>query len=63
MSQQTPTTFSEICNQTLWNNSFITTLGKPIFYKDFIEKNMLRIADLLTDSGTFCVLANGKAKV
>ena len=53
ISQQNPTTFSEICNQTLWNNSFITTLGKPSFYKDFIDKNMLRIADLLTDSGNF----------
>ena len=54
ISKQNPTTFSEICNRTLWNNSFITTLGKPIFYKDFIDKNMLRIADLLTDSGNFC---------
>ena len=53
ISQQNPTAFSEICNQTLWNNSFITTLGKPIFYKDFIDKNMLRIADLLTDSDNF----------
>ena len=53
ISQQNPTTFSEICNHTLWNNSFITTLGKPIFYKDFIDKNMLRTADLLTDSGYF----------
>ena len=33
ISQQSPTTFSEICNQTLWNNSFITTLGKPIFIR------------------------------
>ena len=36
--QQNLTTFSEICNQTLWNNSFITALGKPIFDKDFIDK-------------------------
>ena len=53
ISQQNPTTFSELCNQTLWNNSFITTLGKSIFYKDFIDKNMSRTADLLTDSGNF----------
>ena len=53
ISQQNPTTFSEVCNQTLWSNSFITTLGKPVFYMDFIDKNMLRIADLLTDSGNF----------
>ena len=51
ISQQNPITFYEICNQTLWNNSFITTLGKPIFYKK--DKNMLRTVDLLTDSGNF----------
>ena len=67
ISHQNPTIFSEICNQTLWNISFITTLGKPIFYKDFIDKNMLRTADLLTDSGNLlswqmarqkCILRN-----
>ena len=53
ISQQNLTTFYEICKQTIWNNSFIITLGKPIFYKDFIDKNILRIADLLTDFGNF----------
>ena len=53
IGQQNTTTFSAKCQKTLWINSFVTTLGKPIFYKRFMGKNMLTIANLLTDSGNF----------
>ena len=42
-----------ILNESLWNNSFITAVGRPVFHQPFLNKNILNVSDLLTESGSF----------
>ena len=47
-------------NESLWNNSFLTAIRKPVFHQGFLNKNILNVRDLLTESGS--VLTWQKAK-
>ena len=42
-----------ILNESLWNNSFITVIGKQVFHQGFLNKNILNVRDVLTESGSF----------
>ena len=51
ISYQEPSDIIQIYNQCLWNNSFILTQGKPIFNLSFINKGILKVSDILNESG------------
>ena len=53
ISQVKPKNIDYILNESLWNNSFITAVGKPVFHQAFLNKNILNISDLLTELGSF----------
>ena len=53
VSYQEPSNDTEICNQALWNNLLIAPQGKPLFNNFFIARSILKIIDLLSDSGSF----------
>ena len=40
-------------NKIIWNNHNIIIDGKTLFYKSWLEKNILRIEDLLDNDGNF----------
>ena len=48
-----PTTSNEIQNEILWNNKFITQLGKPLDWVNWQEKGICKVIDLLDESGQF----------
>ena len=47
-----PTSVNEILHQSLWANSPIRINDKPIIWKHWIDKNIMRISDFLDDNGT-----------
>ena len=51
ISCQEPSHITQIHNQSLWNNSFLATQGKPILNLCFINKGLLKVSDILNDSG------------
>ena len=53
ISQLKPKNIDYVVNESLWNNSFITAAGKPVFHQAFLNKNILNLSDLLTESGSF----------
>ena len=53
VSYQEPSNVTETCNQALRNNLFIAPQGKPLFNNFFIARSILKIIDLLSDSGSF----------
>ena len=62
ISYQEPSDITQIYNQSLWNNSFIVTQGKPIFNLSFINKGILKVSDILNDTGNFLSWHLGKSK-
>ena len=62
ISYQEPSDIIQIYNQCLWNNSFIVTQGKPIFNLSFINKGILKVSDILNESGNFMSWQSGKSK-
>ena len=63
ISYQERSDITQICNQSLWNNSFIVTQGKPIFNLSFINKGILKvISGILNDSGNLLSWHLGKSK-
>ena len=62
ISYQEPTDIIQIYNQCLWNNSFIVTQGKPVFNLFFINKGILKVSDILNDSGNLLSCQLGKSK-
>ena len=40
-------------NEIIWNNHNIIINGKSPFYKSWLEKNILRVEDLLENNGNF----------
>ena len=62
ISYQEPSDITQIYNQNLWNNSFIVTQGKPIFNLSFINKGILKVSDILNDTGNFLSWHLGKSK-
>ena len=62
ISYQEPSDIIQIYNQCLWNNSFIVTQGKPIFYLSFINKGILKVSDILNDSCNLLSWQLGKSK-
>ena len=62
ISYQEPSDITRIYNQCLWNNSFIVTQCKPIFNLSFIDKGILKVSDILNDSGNLLSWQLGKSK-
>ena len=62
ISYQEPSDITQIYNQSLWNNSFIVTQGKPVFSLSFIKKGVLKVSDILNDTGNFLSWHLGKSK-
>ena len=48
-----PKNIDNILHESLWNNSFVTAIRKPVFHQAFLNKNILKVSDLLTESGSF----------
>ena len=44
---------SDILNQPLWNNYFIKTENKPIYWKSWIDAEIKYIRDIIDDKGNF----------
>ena len=44
---------SEILSQSLWNNKFILCKDKPIFYRQFSDRWINTISDLITEDREF----------
>ena len=62
ISYQEPSGIIPIYNQCLWNNSFIVTQGKPILNLSFLNKGILKVSDILNDSGNLLSWQSGKSK-
>ena len=62
ISYQEPSDIIQIYNQCLWNNSFILTQGKPIFNLSFINKGILKVSDILNESGNLMSWQSDKPK-
>ena len=44
------------------NNSFVPAFGKQVFHQAFLNKNILKVRDLLTESGSFLTWQMAKEK-
>ena len=44
---------AEILGQSLWNNKFIRCEDKPIFYRQFSDRGISTISDLITEDRKF----------
>ena len=44
--------------EIIWNNQKIIINGKPLFYKSWFEKNIIRVSDLLQKYGKFLSFKN-----
>ena len=62
ISYQEPPDITQIYDQSLWNNGFIVTQGKPIFNLSLINKEILKVSDILNDAGNFLSWHLGKSK-
>ena len=62
ISQVEPKNIENILNESLRNNSFVTTIGKPVFHQAFFTQNILKVSDLLTESGSFLTWQMAKQK-
>ena len=62
ISQEEPKNIDYILNESLWNNSFFTAVGKPVFHQAFLNKNILNVSDLMTESGSFLTWQMAKQK-
>ena len=62
INYQEPSDITQIYNQSLWNNSFTVTQGKPIFNLSFINKGILKVSDILNNSGNILSWKLGKSK-
>ena len=62
ISQVKPKNIDYTLNESLWNNSFITAVGNPVFYQAFLSKNILNVSDLLTESGSLLTWQMEKQK-
>ena len=56
-SFNTQTSGEELRNQCLWLNSYIRVLNKPIFYKEFVSKQILKIKDIMKSRNDFFTYA------
>ena len=45
--------YSDICNQVLWNNRYITVNKKLIQWHSWLKHGILKVADILNDKGEF----------
>ena len=48
-----PKNMAEILGQSLWNNKFIRCKDKPIFYRQFSDRGINTISDLITEDRKF----------
>ena len=48
-----PKNMAEILGQSLWNNRFIRCKDKPIFYRQFSDRGINTISDLITEDRKF----------
>ena len=62
ISYQEPSDIIQIYDQCLWDNSFILTENKPIFNLSSINKGILKVSDILNESGNLMSWQSGKSK-
>ena len=62
ISYQEPSDIIQIYYQCLWNTSFMLTQGKPILNLSFINKGLLKVSDILNESGNLMSWQSGKSK-
>ena len=48
-----PETWNELLTEPIWYNIHLKVGGKPIFYKNYAEKGVLYISDLIDENGNF----------
>ena len=46
-----PSTANDIYNEVIWNNMFIQIEGKPVWYKNWHDKGIVKIAHLYDENG------------
>jgi len=51
LHSQKPACATDIGNEILWNNRYITVEGQPVLYKHWIDKGIININHLLTCNG------------
>ena len=52
----------EIQQEILWNNRFIMISGKSIYYKTWVNRDILKVCDLLNTQGQFLCFEDFKCK-
>ena len=52
VSEEEPKDVFEICEEIIWDNLVITSNCQALFNKCFIDKGILRIQDIIDDSGS-----------
>ena len=57
-----PLNANEFKQEFLWNNRFIKTNGKTIYYKTWVNKDILKIGDLLDNHDQFLSFESFKRK-
>ena len=48
-----PDTVYDVQHEYLWNNMYITSNNKPMYWKEWKNKGISKIRDILTDNGQF----------
>ncbi len=49
----TPLKLENVKGQIIWNNRYINISKKPVYWKQWADKGIMMIQDLITDKGTF----------
>ena len=62
ISEVEPKNIDNILNESLWNNSFVAAIGKPVFHQAFLNKSIFKVRDLLTESGSSSTWQMAKQK-
>ena len=53
LTQNTPQTANQIHNEFLWNNRFILITHKSVWWRNWHDQGLNRIANILTPDGAF----------
>lgn len=62
LNSKKPLNVNEFKQEIIWNNRFIKTNGKSMFYKRWVNKGILKIRDLLDNHEQFLSFENFKRK-
>ncbi len=48
-----PSNLQDILQESIWLNRYITSEGSPLYWKPWVDKNILKISDLVNHEGIF----------